>query len=101
MRQEVRRGNVKLTLYDYRWPFRDPSELHIVRVANSDKDGNFAFGTLPEGHYELVIEAPWGSLDFYSVQISQLPKRTTAITIDISPNYPDCTGGHEFIVESN
>ena len=98
LRQRVAQGNVRLTLYDYRWPVKDLGELQKVKAVVSDQDGNFAFGKMPGGHYVLVIEAPWGGQDWYDVEFARSAKETVSITIDISPNYPDCTGGHELII---
>lgn len=75
---------------------RSYSEMRVVKTAVTDVHGNFDFGTLQDGHYMLVVGASWGD-DPFDVQIVQLPKRTLSVTIDVSPNYPDCTGGHEFI----
>jgi hypothetical protein len=68
----------------------------IVRQVSTDSKGRFDFGELPTGHYTLVIEAPQNQ-DRFDVEIVPLSKQTKSISIDVSPNYPDCTGGHEFI----
>jgi hypothetical protein len=98
LRQRVVRGDVLLTLYEYRQPVKDQSQLRAVKQVGTNKDGNFDFGRLPDGHYTVVIDAPWGDSDRFDVQIVQLPKRTGSVTLDISPVYPDCQGGHEWIV---
>ena len=99
MRQRVVRNGVTLTLYDYRWPVSSQNEMPIVRTLRTDSDGHFDFGVLKDGHYALVIDDPWGGSDRYDVQIVQNAKATSSVKIDISPVYPDCKGGHEFIVE--
>jgi hypothetical protein len=97
MRQHVVRDDVKLTLREYRWPAK-LSEMRVVRTIETDKHGGFDFGALPDGHYRLVIDTPWGhGLELFDVQVAQLPRRTTSVTVDISPVHPDCAGGHEFI----
>jgi hypothetical protein len=73
--------------------------MPIVRTLRTDSDGHFDFGVLKDGHYALVIDDPWGGSDRYDVQIVQNAKATSSVKIDISPVYPDCKGGHEFIVE--
>jgi hypothetical protein len=97
LRQRVVRGDVQLTLYEYRWPLKDWSEMRVVKKVGTDKRGDFDFGTLQDGHYTLVIDAPWGGTEMFDVQVVQLSRRTASVTIDISPVYPDCKGGHEFI----
>ena len=95
LRQRVSVGKAKLTLYDYSpyWP--NPTG-RIVRQVETDENGRFDFGTLPTGHYTLVISSGSG-VDRFDVEVKPLQKPTESVTIDISPVYPDCTGGHEFI----
>ena len=97
LRQRVRRDNVNLRLYEYRWPLRDRSEMPLVKTVKTDNGGRFDFGELPEGHYTLVIDWPSEYAEWFDVEIKKLPKPTTSVKIDVSPVYPDCTGGHEFI----
>jgi hypothetical protein len=56
----------------------------------------FDFGPLRTGHYRLAID----DKDSFDVEIKELPQVTESVTIDVSPVYPDCTGGHEFIVRT-
>ena len=88
----------QLRLYNYVWPFTDMKELKEVATVKSDSSGNFDFGAaIPEGHYFLRITAS-DLGDWYDIEITKKAKATKSVTIDISPNYPDCKGGHEFIV---
>jgi hypothetical protein len=96
VRQKVLRDDAGLTLYEYRWPVKDLSEMRVVKSVQTDKHGVFDFGTLPDGHYRLDIKGPWGE-ELFDVQVVQLPTRTASVTPDISPVYPDCTGGHELV----
>ena len=81
-----------------RLPYRrtEAGENQIVKQLVADDDGNFDFGPLPVGHYTLLIASTRGE-DTFDVQVTPLQKPTASVTIDVSPNYPDCTGGHEFI----
>ncbi len=92
------RNDVSLTLYQYRWPVSSRSELPLVKTIRTDASGYFDFGPLKDGHYSLVIDDPWGGSDWFDVEVLKVYPGTYSITIDISPVYPDCKGGHEFIV---
>ncbi len=99
LRQSFARKHVKLTLYEYRWP-RALDNMVPVKTAETDKYGKFDFEALGTGHYTLVIdEKTWGHSDWFDVEVKELPRSTESVTIDVSPNFPDCTGGHEFIVK--
>jgi len=65
-----------------------------VKTVETNSDGRFDFGPLKTGHYTLVIEG-----DQFDVEIKDLPRLTESVTIDVSPIFPDCTGGHEFILK--
>jgi len=65
-----------------------------VKTVETNSDGHFDFGPLKIGHYTLVIEG-----DQFDVEIKDLPRLTESVTIDVSPIFPDCTGGHEFILK--
>lgn len=97
MRQHVAVAGAKLMLYEYSWPIADENERRLVKSITADRKGAFDFGPLPDGHYTLVIEAAWGR-DLYDVQVVKSAPQTASIMIDVSPVYPDCTGGHEFLV---
>jgi hypothetical protein len=97
LRQRVARDNVNLRLYKYGWPLHDHSEMPLVKTVKTDGSGRFDFGELQEGHYTLVIDWPSEYGDSFEVEIKNLPRPTTSVKIDVSPVYPDCTGGHEFI----
>jgi hypothetical protein len=100
MRQRVARNNVNLRLYIYRWPLHDRSEMPLVKSLRTDKSGNFDFGVLPQGHYTLLIDWPSDDSNWFDVEIKKLPRATSSVKIDVTPVYPDCTGGHEFMVFS-
>jgi hypothetical protein len=93
LRQRVLRGDATLTLYEY--PGHDPKNRRLIKQVKTGIDGEFDFGMVPDGHYTLVIDTP-GPSDSFDVQVVQLPKRTGSVTVDISPVFPDCSGGHEF-----
>ena len=97
VRQRVVQSNVRLHLYEYRWPLRNRSEMPFVKSVTTDDHGRFDFGQLSTGHYTLVIDWPSEYAEWFDVEITQLPKPTVSVKIDVSPVYPDCTGGHEFI----
>ena len=76
--------------------------MFLVKKSTADEDGNFDFGSLNLGHYTLIVDdVSWGSSDWFDVEIKALPRQTESVTVDISPNFPDCKGGHEFIISSN
>ena len=100
MRLRERLGNLSLDLYEYRWPIAQRSDMRLVKSVKSAANGHFDFGTIPDGHYALVIDDPWGGSSWYDVEITQRIKATDSVKIDVSPVYPDCSGGHEFIGHS-
>jgi len=97
IRLHVARDNVTLRLYEYRWPVHGFNQMPLVKIVKTDHNGHFDFGDLPEGHYTLVIDWPVEFGDAFDVEIHKLPRPTTSMKIDVTPVYPDCTGGHEFI----
>lgn len=96
IRQHVVRGDVRLTVCRYRPRVTSRYELSVVKVVRTDKGGSFDTCTLGVGQYTLVIDDPWGDNSWFYVEISSLSKATDSVLIDISPVYPNCTGGHEF-----
>jgi hypothetical protein len=51
------------------------------------------------GHYYLDIDDEKGGLfDEFQVEVMSSQRPTESETIDISPVQPDCSGGHEFMV---
>jgi len=93
VRQSFVRKHAKLALYEYRQPL---DETLIVETVYTDDHGNFDFGPLKIGHYALRID----DNDIFDVEVKELPRITTSVTIDVSPIHPDCKGGHEFIVRT-
>ena len=90
------KGQREFTLFEYRWPLHDRSEMPLVKSVKTDGSGRFDFGDLQEGRYTLVIDWPSEFGERFDVQIKKQPRPTTSVKIDISPAYVDCTGGHEF-----
>jgi hypothetical protein len=73
-----------------------------VKTVLTGTDGKFDFGNLKPGHYYLRIIDEKDSLeDRFEIEVREPQNRKESETIDISPVYPDCTGGHEFIVRAN
>jgi hypothetical protein len=68
----------------------------LVKKVETDGNGMFDFGVLRTGHYTLAIDDE----DFFDVEIKVLPQITESVTIDVSPVFPDCTGGHEFHIKT-
>jgi hypothetical protein len=98
LRQSIARKHAKVTLYEYRRPSRR-TDQPLVKTLETDGEGKFDFGPLKTGHYELVVGEVW-SLESFDVEVKELPHGTESVTVDASPFYPDCTGGHEFIVRA-
>lgn len=100
-RQSVMRPKARLSLYDFCWPC-DALSGSSVKTVVADSDGKFDFGLLKPGHYFLKIDDDKGALSaLFQIEIMSAPNLKTSVIIDISPNYPDCPGGHEFIVSAN
>jgi hypothetical protein len=75
--------------------------MPFVKSTQTDSHGSFDFGILTSGHYTLTVDDEnWGSSDWFDVEITSFPKETASVTVDISPNFPDCEGGHEFVVNT-
>lgn len=73
-----------------------------VKSVLTDTDGKFDFGVLRPSHYFLKASDEKGSLSaWFEVEVKGPPNPKESETIDISPVYPDCSGGHEFIVRAN
>lgn len=96
LRQRVVVGEARLTLY--RYPFNTATDVtkQVLKTVTTDGRGTFDFGPVPLGHYTLLIASTRGT-DRFDVEITRLRRATRSVLIDVSPNYPDCTGGHEFI----
>ncbi len=96
LRQSFARKHAKLTLYEYRWPRASWDDASLIKRVETDDHGNFDFGPLRTGHYALRID----DNDMFDIELKDLPRVTESVTIDVSPVYPDCTGGHEFVVRT-
>jgi hypothetical protein len=100
LRQDFARKHAALTLYEYCWPC-GLKDMVSVKTVETDSDGKFDFGTLKFGHYTLVVEdKKWGGSERFDVEVKTQPRMTETVTIDMSPVFPDCTGGHEFVVKT-
>jgi hypothetical protein len=101
LRQSFSRRNVKLALYEYRWPIAVRNEMPLVKTTHTDRHGSFDFGLLLPGHYALVLDdEDWGSSEWFDVEIRSSTRETASVSVDISPHFPSCGGGHEFVVNS-
>jgi hypothetical protein len=100
IRHRLSRDNVKLRLDNYGWPTRNRSETPPIKTVTTDKNGGFDFGSIPVGHYTLVIDWPVIDGDFFDVEVNNRAVETSSVTIDVSPVDPDCKGGHEFMIRS-
>jgi hypothetical protein len=89
-----------MRLYEYRWPVHDWRERLLVKTLETDQSGRFDFGVLAPGHYTLVIDWPSEAANSFDAEVKELSRRTSSVKIDASPVYPDCTGGHEFLMVS-
>ena len=98
LRRSLSVSEATLTLYEFRSPAKI-GDLKIVAVTKPDSHGNFDFGSIPKGHYHLVIEVKDSDRmgGFFDVEVTDAVKSTRTITVDVSPIHPDCTGGNEFI----
>ena len=96
LRQSFAKKHAKMVLYEYRWPRARNDMPPIIKTVETDGNGMFDFGPLGTGHYTLAIDGE----DSFDVEIKELPQATESVTIDVSPVYPDCTGGHEFIIRT-
>jgi len=97
-RQSVVRSEARLTFYDYCWPC-DPRSRIRVETVLTNGDGKFDLGALMPGHYYLDIDDEKdGLFDEFQVEVMSSQRPTESETIDISPVQPDCSAGHEFMV---
>ena len=102
IRHMFTRGHAKLKLYEYRFPTKDNypthslSELPFVKEVDADENGKFDFGPLKTGHYTLIIEEG----QWFDVEIIAMERATISVLIDVSPYWPDCKGGREFIIRT-
>jgi hypothetical protein len=97
LRQSFAKKHAKLMLREYRWPTGlNDLPPTVVKTVETDGEGMFDFGPLRAGHYTLAIDDG----DSFDVEIKELPQITDSVRIDVSPVYPDCSGGHEFIVKT-
>jgi hypothetical protein len=92
-------SGAELTLYNYDQPFDWTNKLPAVARTRATPAGQFEFGDIKQGHYRLEISD--GNLDdLFDVEITNRVSKTKSILIDVSPIFPDCTGGHQFEVEA-
>jgi len=101
LRQSFVRSGAKLSVYEYRRPIHSRSDMPLIKATQADNRGSFDFGVLQPGHYTLIVDDDgWGHSDWFDFEITKLPKETDSVTIDISPHFPDCKGGHEFVANA-
>jgi len=101
LRQSFVRSGAKLTVYGYRWPIYSRADMPLIKATQADSHGSFDFGLLQPGHYTLIVDnATWGYSDWFDFEITSSARETTSVTVDISPHFPDCQGGHELIVQT-
>jgi hypothetical protein len=75
--------------------------MPLAQTIETDADGKFDFGFIKPGHYTLIVEEKkWAASDWFDVEVKPEAPVTETITIDVSPFFPDCRGGHEFIVNA-
>jgi hypothetical protein len=91
-------SGAELTIYEYNQAFHWDRKPAVAKT-NANSAGEFEFGEIPEGHYRLEIIGR-NLYDLFDVEITRKAPVTKSITIDVSPIFPDCTGGHEFEVEA-
>jgi hypothetical protein len=88
-------------LCDYCWRC-DLRRFTPVKTVLAGTDGTFDFGFLRPGHYYLKIDDEQNSLaESSEVEMNGPPNQEESQIIDISPVYPDCNAGHEFIESVN
>jgi hypothetical protein len=91
--------NAELALYDYDLPSVWNAKAPAIAATRTNSAGEFEFKGVQQGHYLLVIDGG-GLHDSFEVEITSKVKPTKSILIDISPNRPDCSGGHEIEISS-
>jgi len=96
LRQSFSKKHAKLMLYEYRGRWTGDSMAPLVKTVEADGRGMFDFGPLRTDHYTLAIDDE----AFFDVEIKELPQLTESVTIDVSPVFPDCTGGHEIDIKA-
>jgi hypothetical protein len=97
LRQAFSVSGAELEVYEYSRPWPKDAKPLARTVANSA--GEFEFATLKEGHYTLRIKGG-GMQDAFDVEITSKVPPTRNVTLDISPIFPDCSGGHWFEVQA-
>jgi hypothetical protein len=98
LRQSFSVTNAELILFKYPDAYSPLDKLpKPVARTRTDSKGWFDFGTVPRGRYTLIVRS--GELsDWFDVEVTPTVPATDYVKVDVSPNRPDCTGGHEFIV---
>lgn len=100
LRRAFLRKHAKLTLCTYRWPIHVGTHQPVVKAVETDDHGRFDFGLIPAGHYRLFIDNGQKFSGEFDVEVRTLPRPTAEVTIDVSPVFPDCSGGHTFLVRT-
>ena len=72
----------------------------LVKTTKTDINGYFDFGEIKPGHYTLIVDDNKLGGVWFDLEVKHQAKQTNSVTIDVSPVFPDCTGGQEFIVQN-
>jgi hypothetical protein len=97
LRQSFVVPNAELLIFQYPEAYSSSGRA-IVRT-QADKNGWFDFGVLPAGRYTLIVRSS-SRRDWFDVEINPAVPKTKQVLVDVSSNFPDCRGGHEFLVTS-
>lgn len=97
-RHRTKRRHLSMKLMPYGLSAEQERKNSPIKIVESNPSGNFDFGPLHTGHYELLIDTGWEDwgTDRYDVEVVSGPKPNKSVLIDVSPINPDCTGGHQF-----
>jgi hypothetical protein len=88
-------AEMKLYFYTQPWDRKQPAMARVT----TNSAGEFEFANIGEGHYRLEISSD-NLQDLFDVEVTSKVSPTQRMVIDISPIFPDCTGGHEFEVKT-
>jgi hypothetical protein len=96
VRQRVRKS-ATISLYKYEFP---PSKNRApILTAKTDVNGWFELKDVKPGHFSINVKDEKLN-GWFDVEVTDKAKPTDFINIDISLNFPDCKGGHEFEIHT-